>query len=177
MSDRSVDTGTVADAYLALLADRGVDYFFANAGTDFTPLIEAFAKAAALNLPAPKPIAVPHENVAMALAMGYTMVTGRPQIVMVHTNVGTANALCQMLNTNRLNLPVLVAARRTPFAEDATKGGRSIYIHWTQEMFDQASMVREAASGTMNCTMPASWRPSSTGRSILPMQCQRGRSI
>ena len=69
MSDRSVDTGTVADAYLALLADRGVDYFFANAGTDFTPLIEAFAKAAALNLPAPKPIAVPHENVAMALAM------------------------------------------------------------------------------------------------------------
>ncbi|MBT3553462.1 MAG: thiamine pyrophosphate-requiring protein [Rhodospirillaceae bacterium] len=144
MSDRSVDTGTVADAYLALLADRGVDYFFANAGTDFTPLIEAFAKAAALNLPAPKPIAVPHENVAMALAMGYTMVTGRPQMVMVHTNVGTANALCQMLNTNRLNLPVLVAAGRTPFAEDATKGGRSIDIHWTQEMFDQAGMVREA---------------------------------
>ena len=118
MAERSIEDCTVAEAYLALLADRGVDYFFANAGTDFTPLIEAFAKASALGLPAPKPIAVPHENVAMALAMGYTMVSGKPQVVMVHTNVGTANALCQMLNTNRLNLPVLVAAGRTPFAED-----------------------------------------------------------
>jgi acetolactate synthase-1/2/3 large subunit len=144
VAERSIEDCTVAEAYLALLADRGVDYFFANAGTDFTPLIEAFAKASALGLPAPKPIAVPHENVAMALAMGYTMVSGKPQVVMVHTNVGTANALCQMLNTNRLNLPVLVAAGRTPFAEDGIAGGRSIDIHWTQEMFDQAGMVREA---------------------------------
>jgi len=42
---------------LKLLADRGIDYFFANAGTDFTPIIEAFAKAQALNIPAPTPIA------------------------------------------------------------------------------------------------------------------------
>lgn len=135
---------TTADAFLTLLADRGVDYFFANAGTDFTPIIEAFAKAQALNLPAPTPIAVPHENVAMALAMGFTMVSGKPQMVMVHTNVGTANALCQMLNSNRLNLPVLVAAGRTPYSEEGVAGGRSIDIHWTQEMFDQAGMVREA---------------------------------
>lgn len=135
---------SVADAFLALLADRGVEYFFANAGTDFTPLIEAFAKAETLDLKVPKPIAVPHENVAMALAMGYTMISGKPQVVMVHTNVGTANALCQILNTNRLNLPVIVAAGRTPFSEEGLPGGRSIDIHWTQEMFDQAGMVREA---------------------------------
>lgn len=144
MTDRSIKDCSVADAYLALLADRGVEYFFANAGTDFTPVIEAFAKAETLNLPAPKPIAVPHENVAMALAMGYTMITGKPQVVMVHTNVGTANALCQILNTNRLNLPVVVAAGRTPFTEEGVGGGRTIDIHWTQEMFDQAGMVREA---------------------------------
>jgi len=29
--------GSVAAAYLALLADRGVDYLFGNAGTDFEP--------------------------------------------------------------------------------------------------------------------------------------------
>ncbi len=144
VTDKAIENCTVADTFLALLADRGVDYFFANAGTDFTPLIEAFAKAETLNLPAPKPIAVPHENVAMALAMGYTMVSGKPQVVMVHTNVGTANALCQMLNTNRLNLPVIVAAGRTPYSEEGVTGGRSIDIHWTQEMFDQAGMVREA---------------------------------
>ncbi len=144
MTKKSLNNCTVADAYLALLADRGIDYFFANAGTDFTPIIEAFAKAETLGLAVPKPIAVPHENVAMALAMGYTMVSGKPQVVMLHTNVGTANALCQMLNTNRLNLPIIVTAGRSPHAEDDIKGGRSIDIHWTQEMFDQAGMVREA---------------------------------
>ena len=36
---------SVAAAYLALLADRGIDYLFGNAGTDFAPLIEAYAEA------------------------------------------------------------------------------------------------------------------------------------
>jgi acetolactate synthase-1/2/3 large subunit len=144
VAESNIEKCSVAEAFLSLLANRGIDYFFANAGSDFTPLIEAFAKADALNLPVPKPIAVPHENVAMALAMGYTMISGKPQVVMVHTNVGTANALCQILNTNRLNLPVIVAAGRTPFTEEGPLGGRSIDIHWTQEMFDQAGMVREA---------------------------------
>jgi len=66
VTKKSLNNCTVADAYLALLADRGIDYFFANAGTDFTPIIEAFAKAETLGLAVPKPIAVPHENVAMA---------------------------------------------------------------------------------------------------------------
>ena len=41
------NTTSVADAYLSLLSDRGVDCIFANAGTDFAPIIEAFAKAQA----------------------------------------------------------------------------------------------------------------------------------
>ena len=39
------------------------------------------------------PVVVPHENVAVAMAHGYTMMTGRPQAVMVHVGLGTANAL------------------------------------------------------------------------------------
>ena len=34
-----------AEVYLAQLANRGVEYVFANAGTDFAPLIEARAHA------------------------------------------------------------------------------------------------------------------------------------
>ena len=45
MPTKTIPSGTVADAYLQLLADRGIDYLFANAGTDFAPLIEAYAKA------------------------------------------------------------------------------------------------------------------------------------
>ena len=43
MSKR-VSVESTAEAYLELLAARGVEYFFANAGTDFAPLIEAYAK-------------------------------------------------------------------------------------------------------------------------------------
>ena len=45
MTTKTISSGTVADAYLALLADRGIEYLFANAGTDFAPIIEAYAKA------------------------------------------------------------------------------------------------------------------------------------
>ena len=46
MSRKELKTDSVAEAYLALLADRGVEYLFANAGTDFAPIVEAYAKAA-----------------------------------------------------------------------------------------------------------------------------------
>ena len=134
---------TVADAYVALLADRGIEYLFANAGTDFAPLIEALAKVARRGLPAPTALAIPHENLAVAMAHGYTMVTGRPQAVMVHVSVGTANALCGLMNASREEIPILVTAGRTPITESGLQGTRSRPIHWAQEMFDQAAMVRE----------------------------------
>ncbi len=52
---------SVAEAYLELLAARRVDYFFGNAGTDFAPLIEAYAKREAQGQVVPRPITVPHE--------------------------------------------------------------------------------------------------------------------
>ena len=68
---------STAEAYLELLAARGVEYLFANAGTDFAPLIEAYAKRGAQGQAAPRPITVPHEIPAVAMAHGYAMVTGR----------------------------------------------------------------------------------------------------
>src|SRR5262249_6838043 len=59
--------GNVAAAYLALLADRGVDYLFGNAGTDFAPLIEAYAQAAQTGIAVPRPILATHENLAVAM--------------------------------------------------------------------------------------------------------------
>ncbi|MSO65176.1 MAG: thiamine pyrophosphate-requiring protein [Alphaproteobacteria bacterium] len=134
---------SVGEQIVAVLAARGVDYFFGNAGTDFPPVIEAFARRAALGLPAPTPITVPHENTAMGMAHGYYLMAGRPQVVMVHTTVGTANALCGLLNASRQNVPILLFAGRTPITEYGHKGSRNRVIHWAQEAFDQAGMVRE----------------------------------
>ena len=62
MARKEMAVDSVAEAYLTLLAERGVEYLFANAGTDFAPLVEAFAKAARTGAPAPKPILATHEN-------------------------------------------------------------------------------------------------------------------
>ena len=134
---------TVAEAYLVALAERGIEYLFANAGTDFAPLIEGLARASASGLPVPEALAIPHENLAMAMAHGHTMVSGRPQAVMVHVNLGTANALCGLINAARENVPMLLCAGRTPITEAGPAGARSRPIHWAQEMFDQGALVRE----------------------------------
>ncbi len=136
MPVKTISNGTVSDAYLALLADRGVDYFFGNAGTDFAPIIESFAKAQALGTPAPKAMLVPHENLAIHMALGYYAVTGKPQVVMVHVNVGTANALNGIINASKGNVPVLFSSGRTPYSETGDREGRRTReVHWPQEKF------------------------------------------
>ena len=131
---------TGADVYLGTLAARGVDYLFANGGTDFAPIVEAYAKGRARGWPLPEAVVVPHENLGVAMAHGYTMLTGRAQAMMVHVGVGTANALNGLINASRQNVPILFSAGRTPLTES---GARNNFIHWAQEHFDQGAMLRE----------------------------------
>jgi acetolactate synthase-1/2/3 large subunit len=137
---------TAADAFLQRLAARGVEYLFANAGTDFAPVAEARAKGLAHGARMPQPVIVPHENVGVAMMHGYTMVTGRAQAMMVHVGVGSANALNGFINASRQNVPMLLCAGRSPLTESAgLTGARNNTIHWAQEHFDQGAMLREFA--------------------------------
>lgn len=140
---KKVEVNSVAEAYIELLAARGIDYFFGNGGTDFGPIVEAYANRFAKEEMLPKPIPVPHEITAVAMSHGYTMVTGKPQVVMVHTLPGTANAVGGILNASRSNVPILFTAGRTPITEGEIPGSRDGGIHYSQESFDQGSMVRE----------------------------------
>jgi acetolactate synthase I/II/III large subunit len=133
-----------AEAYLRALKTHGIDYLFANAGTDFPSIIEAFARAGENNTEVPRHVLVPHEHVAVGMAHGFYAVAGRPQAVMFHVNVGTANGICGLINAYRDHVPILFTAGRTPLTEDGPHGARSRFIHWAQEMFDQAGMVRES---------------------------------
>ncbi len=101
MAKQDTRVDTIADAYLALLADRGVDYLFGNGGTDFASIIEGLAKAAGGEFKAPAAVTVPHENLGVAMAHGYYLATGRVQAVMLHVGVGTANGVCGIMNAAR----------------------------------------------------------------------------
>ncbi len=136
-------TRTVAEDYMSALHASGVKYVFANGGTDFAPIIEGLVQMKKRGEPAPQFVTVPHENVATAMAQGYWKVAGEPACVMVHVNVGTANTVCALMNAARDNTPMLLAAGRTPLTEYGHAGSRDVPIHWAQEQFDQAAIVRE----------------------------------
>ena len=143
MGTRTLHSETTAEAYLELLKDRGIDVFLGNAGTDFASLVEAFARVEGGSGRAPRPLVIPHEFVAVSMAHGYYVAGGRPAAVMVHVNVGTGNAATAIITASRANVPILMSAGRTPVTEAGLPGSRDLHIHWAQESFDQAAMLRE----------------------------------
>ena len=143
MTDIHLPAATAAEALLATLRLRGVDYLLANPGTDFAPVIEGLSRAAESGLAMPPAVVVMHELAAIAMAHGYWLVTGRPLALMVHVNVGLANTLMGVINAARDNVPLILLSGRTPFGEGGRTGARDLPIHWGQEMRDQGAMLRE----------------------------------
>src|SRR2546421_1872620 len=145
---------TAGEVFLRALAEHGVDFFFANPGTDFPPIVEAFGRGATRNAKLPRPVLVPQENLAVAMALGAFIMTGLPQAVMVHVNVGTGNTINNLINLSRDRVPLILAAGRPPITGKGSFGSRSRQIHWGQEMFDQAGMVREIVKWDYELRMP-----------------------
>ena len=145
---------TAGGALLARLKTIGVDYIFANSGTDFPPIIEGLAEAAAKSVPLPEALVMPHEGAAMGMAHGYYLATGRSQAVMAHTNVGLANCAIGAINAAVENIPVLLFSGRTPTTEQGRFGARTVPIGWGQEMRDQTALVREASKWDYELRFP-----------------------
>jgi acetolactate synthase I/II/III large subunit len=134
---------TSAHYFLEGLADLGIRYVFSNLGTDHVSLIEELARWDLEGRAHPEMLLCPHENVAMHMAAGYAAVTGRGQAVMVHVDAGTANSAMGMHNMFRGRLPVMLIAGKAPFTlRGELPGSRDNYVHFVQDPFDIASLVR-----------------------------------
>jgi acetolactate synthase-1/2/3 large subunit len=136
-----VDTG--AEAFIELLNVNKVDCIFLNPGTDTISIQEALAKFKATGRRTPQVILCPHETVAMAAAHGYFAVTGKPQVVLVHVDVGTQNIGGALHNAQRGRVGVVICAGKSPsnFAGERP-GSRSGGMMWWQDQRDQAGIVR-----------------------------------
>jgi acetolactate synthase I/II/III large subunit len=134
---------STAHHFLEGLVDLGVEYIFANLGTDHVSLIEALAHWDREGRKHPEMILCPHEIVAVHMAAGYALATGRAQAVFVHVDAGTANACMAIQNLFRYRLPVLLFAGRAPYTlHGELPGSRDTYVHFVQDPFDIASIVR-----------------------------------
>jgi acetolactate synthase-1/2/3 large subunit len=134
---------TASDALNDALLQAGVSYVFLNSGTDYPPIIESWAKIEARGCRIPEIIISPHETVAISAAQGYAQVTGQPQAVFVHVDVGTQNLGGALHNAFRCRVPVFILAGLSPYTiEGELKGGRDSYIQFIQNIEDQAGIVR-----------------------------------
>lgn len=82
--------------------------------------------------------------VALSMADGWARVTGKPQAVIVHVDVGTQALGCGLHNASAGQCPVFIFAGLCPVTDDGRlAGSRTEYQHWIQDAPDQKAIVRQ----------------------------------
>src|SRR5579871_2068208 len=95
--------GTGGALFVAQLKAAGVKYVFFNPSTGDYPIFDALVDEPSIQV-----IKGIHEGAVVAMADGYAKATGRPGVVIV-ANVGLPNAMMQMINSWKDQIPLLVA--------------------------------------------------------------------
>jgi acetolactate synthase I/II/III large subunit len=122
----------VAEAFVDVLNANGVQQIFFNPGAD-TALIQAtVTRMKAAGKHTPNLVMCLDESVAMTAAHGHYMISGRPQVVMVHAELGTLQVGGAMHNVQWGRVPVILWAGVMP-------GER---YDWKEEKFEQNSIMR-----------------------------------
>jgi acetolactate synthase I/II/III large subunit len=76
------------EAILEAFRKLKVDYIMSSPGSEWSPIWEALARQQLDKKPGPTFIESWHETLAVNMATGYTLITGRPQAVLLHAGVG-----------------------------------------------------------------------------------------
>lgn len=139
---QSDNLATAAQQLLELSIRLGANYIFVNLGSDHPAFIEAFALLHKRGEEMPKIICCPHEMTALSAAHGYAMITRRPQIVLVHVDVGTQNLGGSVHNASRGRVPAIIVAGLSPVTTSGERvGSRNEFIHYLQDTPRQHEIV------------------------------------
>jgi acetolactate synthase-1/2/3 large subunit len=115
MSYRRLDGGEgLLEAFRAL----EVDYIFSSPGSEWAPLWEAYAHQVQHGLPGPRYMDVWHETLAVGMAIGYTLATGRMQAVLLHAVPGLLQGAMGLHGALLAETPVLaLSSESTSYGE------------------------------------------------------------
>jgi acetolactate synthase I/II/III large subunit len=127
----------VSDLVVYLLHELGVDYAILNPGATTRGLHESLVTYGGNK--APEVITCCHEEVAVAMAEGYYLATGRPQVTLLHDIVGLQHATKAIYEAWLNNTPMLILGGTGPL--DATH--RRPWIDWIHTAQVQAQLVRD----------------------------------
>jgi thiamine pyrophosphate-dependent acetolactate synthase large subunit-like protein len=127
----------VSDLVVYLLHALGVDYATLNPGATTRGLHESLVTYGGNT--APEVITCCHEEIAVAMAEGYYLATGRPQVTLVHNIVGLQHASKAIYEAWLNNTPMLILGGTGPL--DATH--RRPWIDWIHTAQVQAQLIRD----------------------------------
>lgn len=94
-----------ATAFLEILKQEGADYIFGNPGTTELPLMDALQGQKGMQY-----FLTLHEGVAVPMADGYAIASGKLGVVNVHISPGIGNAMGMLYNASKANSPLLITA-------------------------------------------------------------------
>ena len=124
-ADRDLDGG---EAILAACRDIGVDVVFCSSGSEWAPVWEALARQRRDALPGPRYVDLMHETLAVAMSTGYTLATGKPQLVLLHAVPGLLQGANGIHGALLTGVPMVVAsAESTTYGEAGTDPGSQWY--------------------------------------------------
>ena len=98
------------DAILEALRNLDVDYIISSPGSEWPSVWEALARQKLEERPGPTYINCWHETLAVAMASGYTRMTGRMQAVLLHAGVGVLQGSMGIHGAYQGEVPMLVCS-------------------------------------------------------------------
>ncbi len=96
------------EAILQAFRDLNIDYIMASPGSEWGPVWEALARQEVEHNDGPIYLSCMHETLAVDLAIGYTMVTGRMQAVMLHAGVGPLQGANGIHGAGIFEIPMVI---------------------------------------------------------------------
>jgi len=96
------------EAILEAFRKLKIDYIISSPGSEWSPVWEALVRQKLGNRQGPAYIDVWHETLAVNMATGYTLMTGRPQAVLLHAGVGLLQGSMGVHGALQAEVPMVV---------------------------------------------------------------------
>jgi len=96
------------EAILEAFRKLKIDYIMSSPGSEWSPVWEALARQKLENRAGPTFIESWHETLAVNMATGYTLMTGRPQAALLHAGVGMLQGAMGVHGALQNEVPMVV---------------------------------------------------------------------
>jgi acetolactate synthase-1/2/3 large subunit len=162
---------TGAEAVIRTAAAAGIDVCFANPGTTELSLVQALDSCPEL-----RSVLAVFEGVCTGAADGYTRVSGKPALALLHLGPGLANGLANLHNARKARSPVVSIvgehatwhiAANAPLTSDIATLAKPM-SHWVHTTNDPNSAATDMAEAITQATR----LPGGPATLILPGDVQ-----